>query len=44
MSHGLLDEIVAAWQKQRNKHHAKANWQFTTTDARITLKALYPTF
>ena len=39
-----LAKETAAWQKRRNKHHAKANWQFTTTDARITLKALYPTF
>lgn len=35
---------IAAWQKDRNKHHAKADWQFTTDDARIKLKHLYPTF
>jgi hypothetical protein len=33
---------VAAWQANRNKHHAKADWQFTSTDARIKLKRLYP--
>ena len=33
---------VAAWQKHRNKHHAKADWQFTAKDARIKLKRLYP--
>lgn len=33
---------VAAWQKYRNKHHAKADWQFTAKDARIKLKRLYP--
>ena len=37
----LIREI-AAWQKHRNKHHAKADWQFTTKDARIKLKRLYP--
>jgi len=34
---------VAAWQKVRNAKHAKANWHFTTADARIKLKRLYPT-
>jgi len=33
---------VAAWQAQRNKKHAKADWQFTTEDARVRLKRLYP--
>ena len=37
----LIREI-AAWEKRRNKHHAKADWQFTTADARIKLKHLYP--
>jgi hypothetical protein len=39
----LIREI-AAWKKDRNKHHTKADWQFTTADARIKLKYLYPTF
>lgn len=39
----LIDE-VAAWEQHRNKHHAKADWQFTTADARIKLKRLYPQF
>lgn len=34
---------VDAWQNQRNKTNAKADWQFTTADARIKLKRLYPT-
>jgi hypothetical protein len=38
-----LIEEVAAWEEVRNKHHAKADWQFTTADARIKLKRLYPT-
>jgi hypothetical protein len=39
----LIDE-VAAWEQHRNKHHAKADWQFTTPDARVRLKRLYPQF
>ncbi len=38
----LIDE-VAAWEANRNKNHAKADWQFTTADARVKLKRLYPT-
>jgi hypothetical protein len=37
----LIDE-VAAWERDRNRHHAKADWQFTTENARIKLKHLYP--
>jgi hypothetical protein len=37
----LITEI-AAWESNRNKHNAKADWQFTSTDARIKLKQLYP--
>ncbi len=37
----LVDE-VAAWETERNKNHAKADWQFTTADARVKLKRLYP--
>jgi hypothetical protein len=33
-----------ASQDHRNKHHAKANWQFTTDHARVKLKRLYPQF
>ncbi len=36
----LIDEI-AAWENDRNANHAKADWQFTTADARIKLKNLY---
>ena len=38
----MLAREVAAWQARRNTHHAKANWRFTTADARIKLKSLYP--
>jgi hypothetical protein len=37
-----LIEEVAAWQNDRNKNRAKADWQFTTADARVKLKRLYP--
>jgi hypothetical protein len=37
-----LIEEVAAWQIEHNKKHAKADWQFTTADARVRLKRLYP--
>jgi hypothetical protein len=37
----LITEI-AAWQSDRNEQNAKADWQFTSTDARIKLKQLYP--
>ena len=39
-----LVKEVAAWEANRNKHNAKADWQFTTDDARIKLKRLYPSF
>jgi hypothetical protein len=38
-----LIEEVAAWEDDRNKNHTKADWQFTTAEARIKLKRLYPT-
>ena len=37
-----LTEEVAAWEYARNKKHVKADWQFTTADARVKLKRLYP--
>jgi DDE superfamily endonuclease len=33
---------VDAWRSRRNTHIAKANWHFTTADARVKLKSLYP--
>jgi DDE superfamily endonuclease len=39
-----LKTEIAAWEVDRNKYHTKADWQFTTDDARIKLKHLYPTF
>jgi DDE superfamily endonuclease len=39
-----LARQVSAWQDYRNARHGKANWQFTTADARVKLKRLYPQF
>jgi transposase len=39
----ILDEEVKAWTKLRNQKKVIANWQFTTADARIKLRKLYPT-
>lgn len=33
---------VDAWQNHRNNRCARINWQFTTNDARIKLRRLYP--
>lgn len=37
-----VKEEVGAWCEHRNNMKAKINWQFTTKDARIKLKTLYP--
>ncbi len=38
----VLKDEVEAWEADRNRKHAKANWQFTTADARVKLSRLYP--
>lgn len=38
-----LNEMLADWEQDRNKRQKGVNWQFTTKDARIKLKRLYPT-
>jgi transposase len=52
-NHGLSDRIptieqmrteTAAWNVRRNKDACKIDWQFTSADARIKLKRLYPQF
>jgi hypothetical protein len=40
----LLKQEVAAWESQRNQSRIGANWKFTTADARIKLRRLYPSF
>lgn len=37
-----IKKEVSAWQRHRNKKRKQVNWQFTTKDARIKLKKLYP--
>jgi hypothetical protein len=53
VNHGLSKRVpsieqmkkeVAAWNKSRNLSAGKINWRFTTDDARIKLKRLYPLF
>jgi len=53
VNHGLSKRIptieqmrkeVAAWKEARNLTARKINWRFTTDDARIKLKHLYPKF
>jgi hypothetical protein len=34
---------VAAWEDERNGRGVLIRWQFTTADARIKLRRLYPT-
>ena len=38
-----LTREIALWERQRNTAEVTVNWQFTTTDARIKLRKLYPT-
>lgn len=37
-----LTQEVEAWSKRRNTEQKTVNWRFTTPDARIKLKRLYP--
>jgi hypothetical protein len=38
----VLREQVSAWESERNAKQKGVDWQFTTADARIKLKRLYP--
>lgn len=38
-----LKKRIKSWNMKRNAECSKVNWQFTTSDARIKLKRLYPT-
>jgi len=40
---GQLTAAIAAWEQPRNANKAGIDWRFTTADARIKLKRLYPT-
>jgi hypothetical protein len=37
-----LEQEVASWEQERNTSGATVDWRFTTSDARIKLKRLYP--
>ena len=37
-----LRSEVAAWEQTRNEDDSQVNWQFTTDDARVKLRQLYP--
>jgi len=37
-----LATAIECWQDSRNESKAGINWQFTTADARIKLRKLYP--
>lgn len=37
-----LNELLASWESDRNARQKGVNWQFSTEDARIKLKRLYP--
>jgi hypothetical protein len=39
----LLAQEARAWETERNCNGATVDWRFTTADARIKLKRLYPT-
>jgi hypothetical protein len=38
----FLRREVASWEEKRNQAQVKVDWQFTTAEARIKLKRLYP--
>jgi hypothetical protein len=38
----VLATEIAAWVRDRNETTTAVNWRFTTADARIKLKRLYP--
>jgi len=37
-----LDRHATRWAAERNLNHTKVRWRFTTDDARIKLRRLYP--
>ena len=37
-----VEQKVSAWQERRNQAQITIDWRFTTDDARIKLKRLYP--
>lgn len=43
-SRTLMTQEVAAWEHERNQACTKIDWRFTTADARVKLKRLYPSY
>ncbi len=39
---GTLGRETKAWERERNRLGASVDWRFTTEDARVKLKSLYP--
>lgn len=40
----FVETEIDHWVASRNRQHATVDWRFTTDDARIKLKRLYPSF
>ena len=40
----ILNAELAAWQRHTNADQRQVDWQFTTADARIKLRHLYPNY
>jgi|SRR5207237_1035065 len=43
-SKAFLTQEVTTWEKERNQAFTKIDWRFTTADARVKLKRLYPSY
>ena len=39
-----MTQEVASWEQERNQACTKIDWRFTTADARVKLKRLYPSY
>ncbi len=37
-----MQQHIAAWENDRNNRHPSIHWRFTTSNARIKLRHLYP--
>lgn len=40
----IMEQEIGVWEKSRNQACTRINWRFTTANARIKLKRLYPSF
>jgi len=43
LSRAALEADVPVWEQSRNELQGQIDWQFTTADARVKLRRLYPT-